>query len=44
VHENALQYNEISSKINRSSGGGRGRLAGGRALARKFFSASPFVK
>jgi len=27
-----------------SSGGARGRLAGARAPARKFFPASPFVK
>jgi len=28
----------------KSSGGDRGRLAGARAPARNFFSASPFVK
>jgi len=27
-----------------ASSGGRGRLVGARAPARKFFSASPFVK
>jgi len=36
--------NLLNQPIITSSGGGRGRLAGARAPARKFFPASPFVK
>jgi len=41
-----ISTNSTSSEVNDhvSSGGGRGRLAGARAPARKFFPASPFVK
>jgi len=40
-----MVWSKLIQKLDSTtSGGGRGRLAGARAPARKFFPGSPFVK